>query len=502
MSLPHDWLTFYSQIFTAKDLQFFEEWIQKPFRRSIRINAKRVDVQKFRQLSQKLDWSLDPIPWCDEGFWVGGKEVSSGLKVVGNDEKMEDQSENSDSEESFLKKFSGRHFWHLSGLFYMQEASSMIPPTLFDFSEKTSPLVLDMAAAPGSKTTQLAERLFSRGCLFANEPDLSRLKGMTTNLDRLGTDTILVSRKDGGFFGKHMPETFDAILLDAPCSGDGMGAKDMRSLLHWTPKKSLMMARLQKTLITSAFEALKVGGELVYSTCTFSPYENEGVVQHLFDTFPDMVEAVQHDLSTGGLTGIEGNVFDSRISKAAIRITPWTHESEGFFAIKLKKLKSTGVKPKINPHPKSSYHRVPFKKEQIIISYLKKHYGIIFELSRKATFIENGTTIWMIPQRILNEFSDFPLYWFGLKIGDLYEHELRISHSFALEYGLQATKNFADIDAKQLLEYYEGKDLPMSCDFHGVVILRHEGVVVGTAKQQETGLKNLFPRGILQRLLK
>ncbi len=164
---------------------------------------------------------------------------------------------------------------HLLGYFYIQELSaSMSVHYLTDGKIDTSPyLILDMAASPGGKTTQLAEH-FPTSIIVANEPTRDRMAQLVSNTERLGNNRTMITNYDGGFYS-NLPETFDRILIDAPCSGEGIGFKESQTVKYWNLKNIYTIARLQTKLLDAAFRALKTGGEVLYSTCTLNLIENE-----------------------------------------------------------------------------------------------------------------------------------------------------------------------------------------------------------------------------------
>ncbi|GAL21235.1 ribosomal RNA small subunit methyltransferase F [Vibrio maritimus] len=222
----------------------FVEACRKPLRKSIRVNTLKTTVDAFKINAQNKGWILNPIPWCQEGFWIEADESEVPL---------------------------GNTAEHMAGLFYIQEASSMLPPSaLYAGEDSDYEAVLDMAAAPGSKTTQLAALMENSGVLVANEFAASRVKVLHANIERCGVRNAALSNYDARVFGGWLPEQFDAILLDAPCSGEGTVRKDPDAMKNWSLNSTAEIAATQKDLIESAFHALKVGGNLVYSTCALS----------------------------------------------------------------------------------------------------------------------------------------------------------------------------------------------------------------------------------------
>ncbi|MGO2458530.1 NOL1/NOP2/sun family putative RNA methylase, partial [Vibrio casei] len=236
---------------------------QRPLRRSIRVNTLKISVSDFLILAKKKLWSLEVIPWCNQGFWL---EREDDTVPLGNTAE------------------------HLSGLFYIQEASSMLPVTALLENNDNFNTVLDMAAAPGSKTTQIAAAMQNNGALVANEYSASRVKILSANLQRCGIHNTALTNFDARVFGAWLPEQFDTILLDAPCSGEGSVRKDADAMSNWSLSSIIEIAQTQKDLIESAFHALKPNGVLVYSTCTLNLQENQDVCHHLKNTFGDAVK--------------------------------------------------------------------------------------------------------------------------------------------------------------------------------------------------------------------
>ncbi len=266
----------------------------------LRVNTLKMNVNDFcKRLSD--DWTLTQIPWCKEGFWIEHKD---GRRDVGN------------------------LFEHVLGYIYIQEASSMIPPVVLD--PKPDEIVLDMCAAPGSKTTQIAQYMENKGLLVANDYKGIRLAPLGINLNRCGvTNTITTLMQGQRFKGLE----FDRILVDAPCSGTGTINKSFRILKEWSPGGVARLARTQKQLLRTAINVLKFGGILVFSTCSCEPEENEENVQYVLDNFPEM-KLEKIDL---GIDKSEPITDNPEIKEKVLRIWPYDNNSEGFFVAKFRK---------------------------------------------------------------------------------------------------------------------------------------------------------------------
>ena len=225
----------------------------------------------------------------------------------------------------------------------------MMPVTaLLDNNDLSASCVLDMAAAPGSKSTQIAEALGHNGVLVANEYSSSRIKSHSANMQRLGIANCALSHFDASIFGHYMEQSFDHILLDAPCSGEGTIRKDENALKNWSIESNQSIADVQKQLIESAFYALKEGGTLVYSTCTLTPVENQAVCQHLLDKFSGHIDVIP-------LTHLFENANSCATAEGYLHVWPQIYDTEGFFVAKFIKKSHTA-----QPEPKAKKGAFPF----------------------------------------------------------------------------------------------------------------------------------------------
>ncbi len=228
---------------------------------------------------------------------------------------------------------------HLLGYYYVQDISSMLP--MIVLAPTSEDVLLDIAASPGSKTTQAGAMMENKGVVIANDISLSRLRILASNLQRCGVMNVIVTRKEGGALCKRLKERsnlrFDKILVDAPCTGEGTLRKSPKTLLMWNIKMIENLSKVQKRLAASAFELLKPGGEMIYSTCTMAPEENEGVVDFLIRKMGAKVLPIELELKTRcGLTEWDGRSFDSSVKKC-VRVYPQDNDSDGFFIAHLRR---------------------------------------------------------------------------------------------------------------------------------------------------------------------
>ncbi len=225
-----------------------------------------------------------------------------------------------------------------TGAIYVQALSSMLPPLVL--APQPGESVLDIAAAPGSKTTQMSCLMRGEGRLVANDNNKVRFFKLKANIEQQGAAHVELTLLDGVVFGRQRPATFDRVLVDVPCSAEGrFQTSEPRSYRFWKPAKIREMVHKQKPLLYSAMQALAPGGVLVYATCTFAPEENEGVIQWALDKFGDAVALEPITLGctnyTTGLTGWEQRTFHPSLTQTR-RILP-TDDMEGFFLARLRK---------------------------------------------------------------------------------------------------------------------------------------------------------------------
>ncbi len=289
------------------DFEEFKKYSLSYLRRSIRINTLLGSVEEIKKSIEAKGWKLDPIPWCKEGFWIEHDD----RRDVGN----------------LLE--------HHVGKVYVQEAASMIPPLVLQ--PQPGDIVLDMCAAPGSKTTQMGAMMENKGLIIANDFKGLRMQSLGINTQRSGLTNVVLTVMHGKRFFEFQ---FDKILLDAPCSGTGTIRKSLKTIRIWNAGMIGKISREQKQLIENAFNNLKVGGEMVYSTCSVEPEEDEGVVDFLIKKFPNaQVEKVKlPGLKTSpAVTEFEGVKYDPAV-KNTLRIWPQDNDTEGFFIAKIRKI--------------------------------------------------------------------------------------------------------------------------------------------------------------------
>lgn len=291
------------------DWETFKKYCTSFLRRSIRVNTLKTTIEEVKKRLEKQGYTLEQVPWCKESFFIEQKE---GRRDAGNTIE------------------------HQLGYFYIQEAASMIPPIVL--SPKKDELVLDMAASPGSKTSQMAQMMENTGLIIANDINGMRMVPLSANIARLGITNTVTTMMRGQQFNK-FKETFDKVLIDAPCSGTGTIRKSVKTIMMWNPGVLKGLSNVQKELIQTAFNCVKKNGAIVYSTCSLEPEENEAVVSWLLEKNANAkVEEIKLNIKrTEPVTEFNGIKFNPEVKKT-LRIWPQDNDTEGFFVARIRKV--------------------------------------------------------------------------------------------------------------------------------------------------------------------
>ncbi|MEG5883725.1 16S rRNA (cytosine(1407)-C(5))-methyltransferase RsmF [Enterobacter ludwigii] len=435
---------------------------QRPLRRSIRVNTLKISVADFLTLVSPYNWQLTPVPWCAEGFWIERDDEAS-LPLGSTAE-------------------------HLSGLFYIQEASSMLPVAALFADDNAPERVMDVAAAPGSKTTQIAARMGNRGAILANEFSASRVKVLHANISRCGIHNVALTHFDGRVFGAALPEAFDAILLDAPCSGEGVVRKDPDALKNWSVESNLEIAATQRELIDSAFHALRPGGTLVYSTCTLNRDENEDVCLWLKAQYPDAVEFLP-------LNGLFASANEAVTPEGFLHVFPQIYDCEGFFVARLRKTQA--VEPL--PAPTFKVGNFPFalmkRREAEQVTTAAAKVGLAWDETCHLWIRDKE--IWLFPANIEPLIGKVRFSRIGIRLAEVHNKGYRWQHEAVI--ALADSENTFALTHQEAEEWYRGRDVyPDNTPSHDEVVVTYQGYPLGLAKKVGSRLKNSYPRELVR----
>jgi len=380
------------------------------------------------------------------------------------------------------------------GVYYIQGLSSMLPPLVLEPS--SNDIVLDLCSAPGSKTTQMAELMNNRGTLIVNEIDMERIKSLVFNLDRMNVINTGVIHSKGEILSKIYDNHFTKILVDAPCSGLGIIQKKGEVSKWWSLGHVDRLHDLQLRLLIAAIKMTRVGGEIVYSTCTLSIEENELVINKVLDKYPVELEEINLPVpSRPGFTEYEGKPLNSSLNKS-IRILPWEIDSDGFYLAKLRKIGET--EPPEKEFLRDTIIRIVNHNHKDIlpyINYLEEHFGIKRNEFENYKYIFRGSDIYFITK----DWNDVNIGLFnriGLKLGTIDKKDRITFHSQGAQiFDKYITKFIYDLkNDDELKNYLTGWKIKNIDIPNGQYVVKSNGIVLGTAVKTDEGLKSRFPR--------
>ena len=360
----------------------------------------------------------------------------------------------------------GLHPYHEAGVYYLQEASAMAPVALL--APQPGERICDLCAAPGGKSTQIAGRLMGEGFLLCNEINSKRAKILSRNIERLGIANALVTNEHPAVLADRFPGYFDRVLIDAPCSGEGMFRKEEAAVTDWSPETVEMCANRQREILHSGAQLVRPGGRLVYSTCTFAPEENEETVAAFLADHPDFEpEEVSAPWFAPGENG-------------SFRLWPHLLKGEGHFAAVLRR-RGDGETPEVSVKAeKPPKEWLDFAKE------LK----ITLPDGRPVLF---GQSLYWAPAE-MPDISRLKVMRPGLELGIVKKGRFEPAHGLAL--WLKDCANCVTFPAQggDISAYMHGD--VVSCDRKGWCLVRVDGYSIGWGKGDGTVLKNHYPKGL------
>jgi 16S rRNA (cytosine1407-C5)-methyltransferase len=492
------------------DLAALNDFSAKPLRKSVRVNTLKISVEDFKKYAAKKGWQLTPVPWCEEGFFID-RPLLKELRPAGH---LSTQSVVSSAEGLGMtqtREALGRDLLHLIGCFYMQEAASMLPSSLLN--AQPGEMILDMSAAPGSKTTGIGADMQGRGVIVANDVQEKRLWTLKTAIHRCGVTNVIVTKKVGQWFARHMTERFDAVLCDAPCTAQGTARKDSDALNYCSIENIEKMARLQYQLLESAIHSAKVGGRIVYSTCTLTPEENEGVVMQLLEKFAGQLEVVDPremrmenaewridkaiEDSIKVQESFRNNSQFSIFNSPFLRLWPQTYDTEGFFCAVLRKTSPT-KQPEEMEIIRFQEFELPRSKRTDIMQMLEKSYGSGF-LDDDDRLFERGEVLLLGTADVAHFKLPVQDYSLGIPFAKrLKDGRIILDHEGMTLRGARATKLRMDLTADQCAQILDAKDIDCPADLNGRTLLFFEGHCIGLGLAKEGHMKNNLPRAMVR----
>lgn len=368
----------------------------------------------------------------------------------------------------------GRSAYFLAGLYYIQEPSAMLVADALPI--EPDDFVLDMCAAPGGKSCEIASRLTGEGVLIANDIEASRARILSENIERFGLDNTIVTNIDPMRFTKQFQEAFDKIVLDAPCSGEGMFRKLEQAIDTWSEEKVLECAHIQKNLLKGAYEMLKQGGMVIYSTCTYSYEENEAMVHYAVDQLG--FELLPLNKSNGLCPGVD---LDE-----VVRCYPHHYRGEGHFIALLRKPGNS---------PRKQVRTIKPSVNLADLKVLEAFYQENLNKKVPSYIIENNGHLYAVKKNF-PELKGIRVLRNGLYLGEVRKNRFIPSYSLALTLTKQDVKRSYDYpsESEEIKKYIHGETLEGTGE-KGFGVIFVDGYPLSFYKESNQ-VKNLFPKGL------
>ena len=360
----------------------------------------------------------------------------------------------------------GLHPYHEAGVYYLQEASAMSAVAMLD--PQPGERVCDLCAAPGGKSTQIAGRMAGEGFLLCNEYSPKRAKILSQNIERLGVSNALVTNETVERLAQKLPGFFDRVLIDAPCSGEGMFRKEADAVTDWSQETVEMCAQRQADILDAGAKLLRAGGRLVYSTCTFAPEENEQAVAGFLSRNPDFV-----------LENVEAPWF-TPAGEGQFRLWPHKLLGEGHFVAVLRKIGDEETQGSTCPGEKLPKEWTTFAKEL----------GITLPEGKAISF---GSTLYWASNE-LPELKGLKVLRPGLELGEVKKDRFEPAHALALWLKECGNTVSFTADSPQIKAYLHGDVLP--CETKGWCLVQVDGYSIGWGKGDGIMIKNHYPKGL------
>ncbi len=389
---------------------------------ALRVNTLKLPVEDFKET---VDFCGDSVEWCSTGFYYDGKK--------------------------------GNHPSSIAGLFYSQEPSAQIAAELADV--KKGEKVLDLCAAPGGKSTQLAAKLMGEGLLVSNEVNSGRAKILCENIERMGIKNAVVTNMYPEKMEKLFPEFFDKIVVDAPCSGEGMFRKDDVAITEWSIEHTISCAQRQLLILDSAYKMLAPGGRLVYSTCTFSRVENEDVAEKFAEKYHDITLLETH------------------------RLMPHKIKGEGHFSAVFEKNGEKNAQKVSSP--------IPAKKEMTEVFRVFEKENLNTKL--EGNFVSFGEFLYLLPKEMIS-LDKIKCIRPGLQLGEVRKSRFIPSHHLCMALKKEDFKRTISLSDEEVSLYTKGEAIANSGEKGYGAMLYNERYPVGWYKLSDGLAKNHYPK--------
>ncbi len=452
IKLPEEFIKKMQNLLLHEWNDLLDTWQYLPYQ-GLRVNNLKISVEDF--LNAGI-FALQKIPWTDNGFYY-----NYGTRPA-------------------------KHPYYQAGLYYLQEPSAMAPAACLDV--KPGEKVLDLCAAPGGKSTQLATMLQGEGLLVSNDLSKERVKALVWNLEHWGTVNTVVTNEEPAKLADRFSNFFDKILVDAPCSGEGMFRKDMKAAKSWTGYNNEMCSTLQTEILSTAAKMLKPGGKLLYSTCTFSPEEDEQVIIKFLEDHPDYFLCelpVYPGWDTGRTEWVDNRNKRAQDLVKTRRLWPHKIKGEGHYLALFQK------DDKVIIEQQNNLTWTENKKIDTLATFMAENLTKPIE----GNLIQQGNYVYRVPEGMpsLQGLKVARPGWF---LGILKNKRFEPSQALAMGLTIKDVKRSIQfsLEDKDVKRYLKGETLLVEGP-KGWTLVCLEKYPLGWAKQTTDNLKNYYPPG-------
>lgn len=432
-----------------EDFEEYKKALENEPVRGFRVNTDKISLEDFQRLNV---FSSEKIPYVENGFYLGYDKI-------------------------------GSHPFHHAGMIYVQEPGAMAPAECLDIEPDWC--VLDMCAAPGGKSSQIKNKLSQKGVLVSNEIIPSRCKILTGNIERLGFQNTVTTCLDTDRLSSIFPNTFDMIMIDAPCSGEGMFRKQESAIDEWSEDNVIMCAQRQREILDNGVTCLKSGGYIVYATCTFSLEENEKTVDDFLSRHEDFeIVPVKEEVKNCTQPAISFPNCKTENISFARRFYPHVSKGEGQFMAVFHH-KGTPA-----PCPNRKITASKEKPDKIVFDFLDE---VLTDYNKDNVLIYNNKPVYFTPDFEVKKGTAFSC---GVTIGEVKKSYILPHHQFFMAMGKSFKRKInLSADSEEIKKYLHGEEFDTDME-NGWAVVTVCGCTLGGVKVVSGRAKNHYPKGL------